>query len=72
MCLSQRPCTKESIKAFAEKLLAAPPTLVFEGLGYFTANQHTGILHEPHVTCGGAASVDHPAFRAVNTALGNI
>ncbi|MCA3260216.1 MAG: transposase [Rubrivivax sp.] len=29
-------------------------------------------MHEPHVTGGGAASVNHPAFRAVNTALGNI
>ena len=34
--------------------------------------QGTGILHEPHVTGGGAASAKHPAFRAVNTALGNI
>lgn len=31
-----------------------------------------GILHQPHVTGGGAASANHPAFRAVNTALGNI
>ncbi len=31
-----------------------------------------GIVHDPHVTGGGAASVKHPAFQAVNTALGNI
>ena len=31
-----------------------------------------GILHEPHITGGGAASAKHPSFLAVNTALGNI
>jgi hypothetical protein len=72
MCLSQRPFTKESIQAFAEKSLAAPATLVSDGLGCFTAVQGTGILHEPHVTGGGVASAKHPAFLAVNTALGNI
>ena len=72
MCLSQRPFTKESIQAFAEKSLAAPATLVSDGLGCFTAVRGMGILHEPHVTGGGAASVKHPAFLAVNTALGNI
>jgi transposase-like protein len=72
MCLSQRPFTKESIQAFAEKSLAAPATLVSDGLGCFTAVCGSGILHEPHVTGGGAASAKHPAFLAVNTALGNI
>ena len=72
MCLSQRPFTKESIQAFAEKSLAAPATLVSDGLGCFTAVRGTRILHEPHVTGGGAVSAKHPAFLAVNTALGNI
>ena len=72
MCLSQRPFTKESIQAFAEKSLAAPATLVSDGLGCFTAVRGMGILHEPHVTGGGAASAKHPSFLAVNTALGNI
>jgi transposase-like protein len=72
MCLSQRPFTKESIQAFAEKALAAPATLVSDGLGCFTAVRGSGILHEPHVTGGGAASAKHPAFGAVNTALGNL
>jgi transposase-like protein len=72
MCLSQRPFTKESIQAFAEKSLAAPATLVSDGLGCFTAVRGTGVLHEPHVTGGGAASAKHPAFAAVNTALGNL
>ena len=72
MCLSLRPFTKESIQAFAEKSLAAPATLVSDGLGCFTAVRGSGILHESHVTGGGAASAKHPSFLAVNTALGNI
>ena len=72
VCLSQRPFTKESLEAFAGKSLAAPATLVSDGLGCFTAVQGTGILHEPHITGGGAASVKHPEFLAVNTVLGNL
>jgi transposase-like protein len=72
VCLSKRPFTKESIKEFAAKSLAAPATLVSDGLGCFTAVRGTGVLHEPHATGGGAASVKHPSFRAVNTVLGNL
>jgi transposase-like protein len=72
VCLSKRAFTKESIKAFAEKSLAAPATLVSDGLGCFTAVKGTGILHEPHITGGGAASAKHPSFLAVNTVLGNL
>ncbi len=72
VCLSQRPFTKESIQAFAGRSLAAPATLVCDGLGCFSAVRGSGILHEPHVTGGGVASARRPAFSAVNTALGNI
>ena len=72
MCLSKRPFTKESIKEFAAQSLAAPATLVSDGLGCFTAVHDSGILHEPHVTGGGASSAKHPSFQAVNTALGNL
>lgn len=72
MCLSRRPFTKESMQAFAEKSLAAPLTLVSDGLGCFTAVVGTGILHERHVTGGGAASAKNPNFWAVNTLLSNI
>lgn len=72
MCLSQRPFTKESLQAFAEQSLAAPATLVSDGLGCFKAVRGMGILHEPHVTGDGAASAKHPSFLAVNTVLGNI
>jgi hypothetical protein len=72
MCLSQRPFTKESLTAFAAKSLAAPATLVSDGLGCFKAVAVLGILHEPHVTGGGAACVTRREFMAVNTALGNL
>jgi ISXO2-like transposase domain/Transposase zinc-ribbon domain len=72
MCLSQRAFTKDSIQEFAQTSLAAPATLVSDGLGCFTAVRGSGILHEPHVTGGGPASAKNPVFRAVNTVLGNI
>lgn len=48
------------------------PTLVSHGLGCFTAVQGTGIIHEPHITGGGAACVKSPHFLAVNTVFGNL
>lgn len=72
VCLSQRPFTSQSIRAFAATSLAAPATLVSDGLGCFKVVQGTAILHEPHVTGGGAASAKHPSFKAVNIVLGNL
>ena len=71
-CFSQRPFTKESLSDFAAAALVAPATLVSDGLGCFTAVQGGPILHERHVTGGGAASVRRPEFAAVNTILGNL
>ena len=72
MCLSRRPFTKAAITEFAAKSLAAPATLVSDGLGCFTAVRGMGILHEPHITGSGPACVKHPSFLAVNTILGNL
>lgn len=72
MCLSKRPFTKKSIDTFIARSLALPVTLVSDGLSCFTAVQDAGIVHERHVTGGGATSASHPAFRAINTLLGNI
>ena len=71
-CFSQRAFTKASIEEFAAKSLVAPATLVSDGLGCFTVVHGRGILHEPHVTGGGAACVKNPNFLAVNTVLGNL
>jgi len=72
MCLSKRPFTKESIEAFAARSLALSLTLVADGLSCFTAVKGMGILHERHVTGGGATSATHPSFRAINTLLSNL
>ena len=72
MPLSQRPFAKASINEFTVKSLAAPATLVCDGLGCFTVAKETGSLQELHVTGGGAASVESPDFQAVNIALGNL
>lgn len=57
---------------WAEQSLAAPATLVSVGLGCFSVVQGAGILHEPHMTGGGASSAKQPSCQAVNTALGHI
>ena len=72
VCLSKRPFTKRSIETFIARSLALPVTLVSDGLSCFTAVQDAGIVHERHVTGGGAASAAHPSFRAINTFLGNL
>jgi len=72
VCFSQRPFTKASIEEFAAKSLAAPATLVSDGLGCFTVVQGTGILHERHITGGGVASAKSPHFQAINIVLGNL
>jgi transposase-like protein len=72
VCFSPRPFTKESIDEFRDRSLAAPCTLVSDGLCCFTVVEGTGILHEPHVTGGGVASVKSPHFWAINTVLGNL
>jgi hypothetical protein len=72
VCFAQCPFTKAAMDEFAARSLAAPATLVSDGLGCFTVVQGTGILHEPHVTGGGAACVKRPEFQAVNTVLGNL
>lgn len=59
VCLSQRSFTKEAIQVFANQSLAAPATLVSDGLGCWIAVQGTGILHERHITGGGVISAKH-------------
>ena len=72
MCLSLRPFTKAPIEEFVERSLAAPATLVSDGLACFTAVRGKGIAHEVHITGGGVASAKHSATQAVNTVLGNL
>jgi hypothetical protein len=43
-----------------------------DGLACFNAVKKAGCLHEPHIVGGGKQAVKHPAFKWVNTVLGNI
>lgn len=72
ICLSPRPFTSEAIRDFASRSLGAPATMISDGLGCFKVVAGMGIVHDPHVTGGGAASAQHPSFMAINTVLGNL
>jgi hypothetical protein len=68
LCLSPRPFTKE----FTQKFLAAPATVVSDGLWCFEVVGESSIVHQRHVTGGGRATANHPSVHAVNTAPGNL
>lgn len=46
--------------------------VVSDGLNCFKAVENTSCCHEPHVIGGGKQAVEHPAFKWVNTVLGNV
>jgi len=58
-CLSPRPFTKEALADFRGQSLVLL-TLIFDGLGCFTAVARLGVVHECTVTGGGAASAWTP------------
>ena len=62
----------EEIEAWARCHLEPGTIVVSDGLACFGAVQCAGCFHQPFVTGGGPASVEHPQFTWVNTILGNI
>ena len=46
--------------------------VVSDGLACFNAVTKAGCIHEPHIVGGGKLAVEHPAFKWVNTILGNV
>jgi ribosomal protein L37AE/L43A len=64
--------TKESIDAWANTALAASATVVSDGLWCFRAVTATVQTHQRIVTGSGRKAVKKPAFRWVNTLLGNL
>jgi hypothetical protein len=70
VCSAQRPFIKQAVEKFAAKSLARQLTVVYGGLGCFTAVQDAGV-HEHVVTGGGKASDKLLQFRAINTVLSN-
>lgn len=63
---------KEDIEAWAKSALASSATVVSDGLAGFTAVTEVVASHESHVTGAGKKAAQHPKFRWVNTALGNL
>lgn len=75
-CLRAQPLTSQAVGEFARRHLAAPVTVVSDGLRCFMAvavagAQHQRILVRPHLH-GEAACAKMPQFSAVNTLLGNL
>jgi transposase-like protein len=62
----------EEIGQWSQRHLLPGSTVVSDGLACFNAVTDIGCEHEVHVVGGGAESVEHPAFRWVNTMIGNV
>jgi hypothetical protein len=60
------------VEAFAQQSFDPASIVVSNGLDCFTVVTKAGCTHQPIVTGSGWASARHPAFKWVNTVLGNI
>lgn len=63
---------RHEIERLAGHCLAPGSTVVSDGLDCFTAVTAAGCVHQPIRTGSGRKSAAHPAFKWVNTTLGNI
>src|SRR5208337_2571348 len=63
---------KKAIGKLARKALARDAQVVSDGLSCFTAVTEAGCTHTQIKTGGGAKAAQKPAFKWVNTVLGNI
>lgn len=64
--------SKSEIKKLCPRLLVPASTVVSDGLHCFTAVAEIGCHHQPMVTGSGAKAAQIPAFKWVNTMIGNI
>lgn len=64
--------TSAEVSAFAKAKLASSCDVISDGLACFKAVTDQGCSHSAIVTGGGRKSVEKPAFKWVNTSLGNI
>ena len=67
-----RGCRRTEIEAFAKRSLDVACTVVSDGLSCFRGVTAAGCTHQPIRTGSGRKAVLAPAFKWVNTALGNI
>lgn len=72
LSLKRLPFTKEAIDTWASKSLTATSCVFSDGLKCFAGLDGNVHQHETHVLGGGREGVKHPAFRWVNTMLGNL
>ena len=64
--------SKDEIKKLSLRTLAPGTTVISDALGCFGAVTQAGCRHQPIVTGSGAGAVRIPAFKWVNTTIGNI
>lgn len=62
----------KEIERYAQRSVAPGSTVYSDGLACFKAFDARNCLHSPIVTGSGRASAQHPAFKWVNTLLGNV
>ena len=63
---------KEAISTYAAHALHVGSHVVSDGLGCFNGVTEADCLHEPIITGSGRQAAEHPAFKWVNTVLGNV
>ena len=63
---------KAEIKKLSRRTLVPGTTVISDALGCFGAVTQAGCRHQPIVTGGGVQAVQIPAFKWVNTTIGNI
>jgi len=63
---------KDEVERWSKQNLDPGTIVVSDGLICFNAVENVGCIHEPHIVGGGKQAVEHPAFKWVNTILGNV
>lgn len=63
---------QNEVEHWSKQNLDPGTTVVSDGLNCFNAVAAAGCIHEPHIVGGGRQAVEHPAFKWVNTILGNV
>ena len=63
---------RRRVKALAKRIISPGATVVTDGLACFRGLADAGCTHEAIVTGSGRRAARHPAFKWVNTMLGNI
>jgi len=72
MCLAPLRFTNEDLSRWGNRVLAADARIVSDGLHCFRAAGAEVAGHERIVVGSGRKAVEHPAFKAMNTVLGNL